>query len=114
VGLGVRVLARRSGSTLRNAGRATTADYAGLDEAGSLDAVRFRRTLADAARRGAPTLEVNCHPAVPEDPDLGRFGWGYRWADELAMLVDPEVRQAIGSAGYTLGGFTDLDRYGAA
>ncbi|WP_421733982.1 ChbG/HpnK family deacetylase [Cellulomonas sp.] len=114
VGLGVRVLARRSRSTLRAAGRATTADYAGLDEAGRLDTARFNRTLAEAARRGAPTLEVNCHPAVAGDPDLRRFTWGYRWADELAMLVDPQVRAAIASAGFTLGGFADLDRYGAA
>lgn len=114
VGLGVRALARRTRVTLRAAGRATTVDYAGLDEAGRLDAARFGRTLADAARRGAPTLEINSHPAVPGDPDLRRFTWDYQWADELAMLVDPQVRAAIATAGYTLGGFGALDQYGAA
>ncbi|WP_456846051.1 ChbG/HpnK family deacetylase, partial [Cellulomonas sp. P5_C6] len=98
VGLGVRTLACRTRSTLRAAGRTTTADYAGLDEAGRLDGARFRRTLADAARRGAASLEVNCHPAEAGDPDLGRFGWDYRWADELAMLVDPATRGAVAAA----------------
>ncbi|WP_456824327.1 ChbG/HpnK family deacetylase [Cellulomonas sp. P5_E12] len=114
LGLGVRTLSRRTRSTLRAAGRATTLDYAGLDEAGRLDAARFRSTLAAAQSRGAATLEVNCHPAVEGDADLHRFTWDYRWADELAMLVDPRVRDAIRASGYSLGGFTALLQDGAA
>lgn len=113
VGLGVRVLARRTRSTLRTARRAFTDDYAGLDEAGRLDAAALGRALDRAARRGAATLEVNCHPSVADDPDLGRFAWDYRWADELRMLVDPAVRARITSSGFALGGFATLDR-GAA
>jgi predicted glycoside hydrolase/deacetylase ChbG (UPF0249 family) len=114
LGLGVRALSRRTNSALRAAGRATTLDYAGLDEAGRLDATRFRQTLAAAQRRGGATLEVNCHPAVAGDTELHRFTWDYRWADELAMLLDPQVRDSIRSSGYTLGGFGALARDGAA
>lgn len=106
--LGVRALARGTRSQLRRAGRSTTADYAGLDEAGGLDAARFARTLEQTARRGAASVEINCHPALADDPDLQRFAWGYRWADELAMLVDPASRRAVDAAGYRLGGFRAL------
>ena len=104
-GLGVRVLARGTRKQIDRNGRSTTADYAGLDEAGRLDGDRFARTLRRSERRGAATLEINCHPATADDPDLRRFTWGYRWADELEMLVDPASRQAVADAGYRLGGF---------
>ena len=83
------------GQQIRRAGRSTTADYAGLDEAGGLDGDRFARTIDGSARRGAATLEINCHPGVADDPDLRRFAWGYRWAEELEMLVDPASRRAV-------------------
>ena len=89
------------------------ADDAGLDEAGRLDADRLRRALARAVRRGARSLEINCHPAEADDPDLSRFSWDYRWADELAMLVDPDTREAVAHAGFTLGGFAALDQAAA-
>jgi predicted glycoside hydrolase/deacetylase ChbG (UPF0249 family) len=108
VGLGVSVLASRTRRTLRRAGRVSPDDYAGLDEAGSLDAALFGRTFEAVVRRGAASVEINAHPSVPTDPDLGRFDWSYRWADELAMLTDPAVRGRIEAAGYRLGGFRDL------
>ena len=114
VALGVRTLARRTAARLRRAGLATTADYAGLDEAGRMDTARFVGTLDRAARRDRATLEINCHPALADDPDLHRFSWDYRWADELAMLVDPAARRAVDRAGYRLGGFTQLSRPGRA
>ena len=114
VGVGVRVLARRTRSRVRAAGRSTTDDYAGLDEAGRLDTALLERALDRAARRGAASLEVNCHPSVAHDPDLDRFAWDYRWADELDLLLDPDVRARIASAGYVLGGFGSLERNGAA
>lgn len=108
VGLGVRALARRTRTQIRRAGLSTTQDYAGLDEAGRLDTVRFVDTVQRAARRGAETLEINCHPALADDADLQRFTWGYRWADELTMLLDPRSRRAVDDAGYRLGGFAAL------
>jgi len=108
VGLGVQLLAARTARTLRRTGRVSPADYAGLDEAGRLDTATFGRAFDAVVRRGAGSAEINAHPSLPADPDLGRFDWSYRWADELAMLTDPAVRARIGSAGYRLGGFTDL------
>jgi predicted glycoside hydrolase/deacetylase ChbG (UPF0249 family) len=54
------------------------------------------------------TVEINSHPGVAGDPDLDRFAWGYRWADELAMLTSPATRSLLTSHGYRLGSFRDL------
>ena len=108
VGLGVATLARRLSRRLHRTGRVSTDDYAGLDEAGALDAGRLRATVAALAARGAVTAEVNTHPSELDDPDLRRFAWGYRWADELAGLVDPQTLSFVEAAGYRLGGFSEL------
>ena len=108
VGLGVATLARRLARRLHRTGRVSTDDYAGLDEAGALDAGRLRATVAALAARGAVTAEVNTHPSELDDPDLRRFAWGYRWADELAGLVDPQTLSFVEAAGYRLGGFSEL------
>lgn len=108
VGLGVAALARRLARNLHRADRTSTRDYAGLDEAGALDASRFAAALSALATRGAATAEINAHPSEPDDPDLGRFAWGYRWGDELAGLLDPQTRARVDAAGYRLGGFPEL------
>jgi predicted glycoside hydrolase/deacetylase ChbG (UPF0249 family) len=82
VGLGVRLLSGRLRTRLQRAGVRTTEDYAGLDEAGALDAARFAA--------------------------LDRFSWGFRWADELAMLTAPATRELIDRLGYRLGSFADV------
>jgi predicted glycoside hydrolase/deacetylase ChbG (UPF0249 family) len=107
VGFGVNLLAGRLRSTLRGAGLVTTDDYAGLDEAGKLDQARFVSALNDRGETKG-TVEINSHPGLPGDPELGRFAWGYRWADELAMLTSPETRSAVASRGFRLGNFRDL------
>lgn len=115
VRLGVSVLASRAARRLRGAGLVSTQDYAGLDEAGGLDAARLLRTFDALASRGAATAEINAHPSIPGDPDLDRFAWGYRWADELAALTDPAVRRRVEDAGYRLAGFSDVvDRASAS
>lgn len=108
VGLGVATLARRLARNLHGMGRLATDDYAGLDEAGALDASRFAAALSALATRGAATAEINAHPSEPDDPDLDRFAWGYRWGDELAGLVDPQTRSFVEAAGYRLGAFAEL------
>ncbi|MGW6131519.1 ChbG/HpnK family deacetylase [Cellulomonas sp. NPDC055163] len=110
VGLGVSVLARAAARRATRAGLVTTADYAGLDEAGALDQDRLARTVRAAAAHGGATLEINTHPGVEPDPDLARFAWGYRWSDELAMLLDSGTRGLLADSGYRLGGFDDLPR----
>ncbi|MBB2922906.1 ChbG/HpnK family deacetylase [Cellulomonas cellasea] len=108
VGAGVSLLARAAARRADRAGLRTTADYAGLDEAGALDRERVARALRTAAAHGGKTLEINTHPGVEPDPELARFTWGYRWSDELAMLLDAETRRLVTDAGYHLGGFADL------
>ncbi len=107
-GMGVGVLSAALRRRLARAGLTTTDDYAGLDEAGAMDEDRLVATLRAAAARGARTLEVNAHPGVADDPDAGRFAWGYRWPDELAALTSPRTRDAVRAAGYRLTGFAGL------
>jgi predicted glycoside hydrolase/deacetylase ChbG (UPF0249 family) len=107
VGVGVNFLGRRLLNKVRLSGLATTDGYAGLDEAGSLDQARFAAALHAGGRAGG-SVEINAHPGVPDDPDLRRFAWGYRWADELAMLTSPATRSLVESHGYRLGSFRDL------
>ena len=108
LGLGVRLLSGRLRARLQRAGLRTTEDYAGLDEAGALDQARFAGTLGRLARSGAASAEVNTHPGEAGEAALSRFQWGYRWADELAMLTAPATRELVGRLGYRLGSFADL------
>jgi predicted glycoside hydrolase/deacetylase ChbG (UPF0249 family) len=108
VGLGVRLLSGRLRARLQRAGVRTTADYAGLDESGALDEARFADTLRRLAGAGAASVEVNTHPGEAGEAELGRFSWGFRWGDELAMLTAPATRQLVDRLGYRLGSFADL------
>jgi predicted glycoside hydrolase/deacetylase ChbG (UPF0249 family) len=108
VGIAVRALSHRLRGRVRRAGLRTTGDYAGLDESGALDEGRFAQVLQQLARSGAPSAEVNTHPGEPGEDALGRFAWGFRWADELAMLTAPATRALIDRSGYRLGSFADL------
>jgi predicted glycoside hydrolase/deacetylase ChbG (UPF0249 family) len=107
IGFGVNLLSGRLRDRVAAQQLITTADYTGLDEAGSMDSERFARSLA-ALDAGSGTVEINTHPGEAGDPELGRFGWGYRWTDELAMLVAPETRELLLSNGFHLGAFRDL------
>lgn len=113
IGVGVNVLSARLRRRVGQAGLATTDNYTGLDEAGSLDQARFERSVI-ALRHAKGTVEINAHPGIADDPDLGRFDWNYRWPDELAMLVSPETRELIAASGYRLGSFRDLRPTGSA
>ena len=53
-------------------------------------------------------MEINTHPGEAGDPDLARFDWGYRWPDELAMLLAPRSRDLVQRSGFRLGSFKDL------
>jgi len=108
VGAGVALLSRALRRRIERAGLMATADYAGLDEAGRVDPATFARTLDALDRRGAATAEINVHPGEAGDPDLARFGWNYRWADELTTVTAPVTRQRVEGAGYRLGTFADL------
>ena len=108
VGAGVAVLGARLRRRIAAAGLATTADFEGLDAAGSLDLPVLERSLRGLARRARATAEINSHPGEADDADLQRFAWGYRWGDELAILTEPRARTLIEEHGYRLGSFRDL------
>ena len=107
VGFGVNALASRLRRRLAAAGLATTDGYTGLDEAGAFDAGRFETSLT-GLRRGCGSVEINVHPGEAGDPELARFSWGYRWSDELAMLLAPRTRSLIDAGGFRLGTFAEL------
>ena len=115
VGAPVNLLSARLRRRIDRAGLATTTSYAGLDEAGAMDAATFTASLTrltGALPATGGTVEINTHPGEAGDADLGRFDWGgYRWADELAMLGDPAVRARAIALGYTPGSFRDLARH---
>lgn len=106
-GVGVRVLGRRLGRRLEECGLASTALYAGLDEAGRLDLTDLAAALGRAVERGAHSLEINTHPGE-EDPDMSRFEWGYRWGDELALMQSPQTAALIEARGFRLGAMQAL------
>jgi len=108
LGAGVRMLAGRLRRRLDRAGLQTTDAYAGLDEAGHLDGQRFAAALRQLTNDGAATAEINTHPGEAGDPDLGRFDWGYGWADELTMLTAPSTRALVERLGWRLGTFADV------
>ena len=113
VGFGVNLLAGRLRSRIGRGGLVTTQAYAGLDEAGSFDQARFARSLTGLGG-AAESVEINAHPGEAGDAGLGRFDWGYHWADELALLLAPQTRSLIEAAGYRLGGFRDLTPTGSS
>jgi hypothetical protein len=42
------------------------------------------------------------HPGV-KTPELEkRYGWGYDWSGERALLLDPSFRSAVADAGYAI------------
>jgi chitin disaccharide deacetylase len=108
VGAGVRLLSGRLARALDDAGLVRTAAYAGLDESGSMGLGALDAALAAAERAGAATLEINAHPGVADDPDAGRFDWGFHWAQELAALTHPRARDLVEAHGFRLASPADL------
>jgi chitin disaccharide deacetylase len=108
VGVGVRLLSSRLARTLDDAGLVRTSAYAGLDESGSMGLTALDHALAAAARADAASLEVNAHPGVADDPDAGRFDWGFHWAQELAALTHPRAHELVRAHGFELASPRDL------
>ena len=104
----VRLLAGRLRHRLDRAGLHTTGGYAGLDEAGHLDGTRFAGALQRLTDEDVATAEINTHPGEEPEADLARFAWGYRWADELAMLTAPSTHTLVERLGWRLGTFADV------
>lgn len=99
VGLGVGRLADQLAASLDRADIGHNDGFLGLDEAGTWTGARLRRALGSAS---GSVVEVNLHPGPHRDPERHRYAWSYRWADELAALLDPRTARAVTDAGFTV------------
>jgi predicted glycoside hydrolase/deacetylase ChbG (UPF0249 family) len=73
--------------------------------AGNLDQHNIRRALRSLPNAG--TCELMCHPGVGEAGARYRH-WGYRWGEEYAALVDPQVARILEREGAQLISYRDL------
>ncbi len=74
----------------------------GLSDSGSMDEARLLEILG---RLPDGVTEIYLHPAVDSGAAIAPSMSGYRHADELAALLSPRVRAAIGTCGAASGGF---------
>ncbi len=88
------------GGRLRRAGLTVNDRVVGLANSGSFDASRMRAALAQLPEG---LSEIYCHPATADTwPGCAP---GYRYRDELAGLIDPQVRAALIASGAECGTF---------
>jgi len=106
--LGVTALAYLLARRARRAGLRYPLDAVGIECAGRMDEKRLPTVLARLADHRHAAVELTVHPGEGDDVDRSRYGWGYRWEDELAALVGPVARQAVERAGFRLGTYADL------
>jgi predicted glycoside hydrolase/deacetylase ChbG (UPF0249 family) len=90
---GVRLLAARSAdpTDLRTLTPFLTVGF--LHAGGTLTSARLLSML-DRLRRRRPdaVVEVMLHPGRSDDESRRRYGhWGYQWANDLALLLDPAL-----------------------
>lgn len=104
----VNVLARALRRRAESAGLVVPSTFVGLDEAGALHGAALRAALDRVARSPESSVEIVCHPGEVHDPGRVRYRWGYRWADELAGLVEPTTRELLWALGLRVGGYRDL------
>ncbi|MDI6853467.1 MAG: hopanoid biosynthesis-associated protein HpnK [Deltaproteobacteria bacterium] len=52
--------------------------------------------------------EIYCHPALYADPELSRWGRGYRRQEELAALLSRELKETLALNGIALSDFRSL------
>ena len=104
----VTVLARRLAARARRLGLRYPEDGTGIEVAGKLDDERLRAMLHRLARHGSPSAELTVHPGEPDDPDRGRYPWGYRWPDELAALTTPAAHDLVSRLGFRLATYAEI------
>jgi hopanoid biosynthesis associated protein HpnK len=69
-------------------------------------AMTRKRVLALLERLPPGVVEIYFHPATIDN--FGGGGSGYRHAEELATLLDPDCAAAVRRCGYSLGGYSDV------
>jgi predicted glycoside hydrolase/deacetylase ChbG (UPF0249 family) len=109
-GIGVGLLARGLAREAARVGIVYPEACEGFDDSGAMRAGPLRRALERIASSDAQSAEILVHPGAAADPARERYRWGYDWSGELAALVDPESREAVGRTGFRPGTFRDLVR----
>lgn len=95
--------AMAQGRRITRAGFATPDRVIGLAWSGAMDAARVAAALKIAP---AGITELYTHPAT-----LDAFPGsapGYRYRDELAALVSPDVKRIVAEGGFVTGGYADF------
>lgn len=95
--------ARQLRARLRRAGLTVNDRFIGLGWTGAMDAQRMREAVGTTVDG---LIEIYCHPATNDD--WAGHAPGYRYCDELAALVDPAVKAAIGRSDVRHGRFADF------
>ena len=100
--------ARLTAMRFRRAGLLVPDQVFGLAWTGAMTSERLAALI-----RGLPPglSEIYLHPGL--NGEFAGAAAGYRYAEEFAALVDPEVRRATHEARVQLGGFADFQRRGA-
>lgn len=88
---------------LRRAGMVVPDQVFGLAWSGAVTAPRLAGLID---RLPAGLTEIYSHPGVADD--FAGHAPGYRYADEYAALIDPDVRRAITRSGAGLARFQDI------
>jgi len=90
-------------SQARRAGMVTSDAVFGLAWSGAMTRARVKGLLD---RLPPGVIEIYAHPATADA--FAGHAPGYRYADELAALTDPDCVAALRRSGYRLGGFGDV------
>ncbi len=88
---------------VRRAGMVTSDAVFGLAWSGAMTAARIKGLLD---RLPPGVIEIYAHPATAHT--FAGHAPGYRYAEELAALTDPDCVAALRRSGYRLGGFGDV------
>jgi predicted glycoside hydrolase/deacetylase ChbG (UPF0249 family) len=78
-------------------------DFVGFYFGGRLDEANLESVI-DELPTGR-TIELMCHPG---GADMRADGWRYAWADELAALTSPRIRERLAARGVQLISHRDL------
>lgn len=77
----------------------------GMSDSGAMDEARLLEIMA---RLPEGVTEIYLHPALESGAAIAASMSGYRHAQELAALLSPRVRAAIGACGAATGGFRQI------
>lgn len=78
-------------------------DFVGFYFGGRLDEINLETVLHELPT--GHTIELMCHPG---QADMRADGWRYAWADELAALTSPRIRELLAARGVQLISYRNL------